>query len=507
VFARSSVSWSQIARLTPSDGAKGFGFSVGISGDRAIVGAPGDDANGALSGSAYVFERSGTSWSQVAKLTASDARFSDRFGFSVAISGDHAVVGAVTAGNYHGAAYVFERSAGGWTQIAELIASDGSPNDYLGFSVAISGDRTIAGAIFNYCCRGSVYVFEQTGSGWGEVAKLVPLEGGGSQLFGFSIAMTGDLVLIGGPESAYLFERSSTGWSQIAKLTASDGALGGFGWAVGISGDWAIVGAPWDAAKGVNSGSAYVFGVAPAADLEPPVLTVPADMTVEATSPGGAIVTYSASATDNVDPAPVVSCDTPSGATFPRGSTVVTCTAKDAAGNTATASFVVTVVDTTPPLLSLPADFAVDATSPSGAVVSYTVSATDVASVPNVSCTPPSGSLFAIGTHTVSCTATDPSGNSTAGSFAVTIKGAEQQITELQDDIADLELPKGTENSLEQQLAAALSALAQGNRDEACGFLQSLISHVNAQRGKKISAADAAVLIAEAERIRAVLGC
>ena len=248
----------------------------------------------------------------------------------------------------------------------------------------------------------------------------------------------------------------------------------------------------------------WVFGVS---DLEPPVLTVPSNITVEATSPAGAILTYSASATDNVDPAPAVSCDTPSGATFPLGSTVVTCTATDAAGNTATASFFVTIVDTTAPALSLPPAFAVDATSPSGAVVSYTVTASDAVSIPTVSCSPASGSIFAIGTHTVSCTATDAAGNSTAAAFVVTVKGATEQIGDLQGAVTDLHLPQGTETSIKQKLTAAATALALGDRDGACDSLQSLISHVNAQSGKKISAADAAVLIAEAERIRAVLEC
>jgi hypothetical protein len=107
----------------------------------------------------------------------------------------------------------------------------------------------------------------------------------------------------------------------------------------------------------------------------------------------------------------------------------------------------------------------------------------------------------------VSCSATDASGNSTAGSFVVTVKGAEEQITDFQGAVTGLGLEEGTEMSFEQKLAAASSALARGERGAACGLLQALIDQVNAQSGKKISAVDAAVLIAEAERIRAVLGC
>lgn len=160
-----------------------------------------------------------------------------------------------------------------------------------------------------------------------------------------------------------------------------------------------------------------------AADTTPPVLTVPANITTEATSPAGAVVTYTATATDNADPAPTVSCSPASGGTFALGTTTVSCTATDASGNSSTGSFLVSVVDTTPPALTVPADMTLEATGPSGAVATYTATATDIVDTsPSVSCSPASGSTFAIGTTAVTCTATDDAGNSVSDSFDVLVQ-------------------------------------------------------------------------------------
>jgi hypothetical protein len=157
-----------------------------------------------------------------------------------------------------------------------------------------------------------------------------------------------------------------------------------------------------------------------------PVVTVPSDMTVEATGPSGAVVKFSASASDVVDGAVTPSCSPASGSTFAIGSTKVTCSATDKAGNSGSASFDVNVVDKTPPTLTLPSDMSVQATSSSGAVVTFSVSASDLVdgSVP-VTCAPASGSTFSVGTTEVTCSATDKAGNSASGTFAVTV----QQIT------------------------------------------------------------------------------
>jgi hypothetical protein len=157
-------------------------------------------------------------------------------------------------------------------------------------------------------------------------------------------------------------------------------------------------------------------------DKTPPVLTVPADMIVEATSSKGAAVTFTASAVDLVDGSLTPTCTPTSGSTFALGSTKVTCSVKDKVGNTASASFKVTVADRTPPKLQLPADMTAPATSAKGAVVKFSASATDlVDGSVRVTCTPASGSTFPFGTTTVSCSAKDNAGNSASGSFKVTV--------------------------------------------------------------------------------------
>ena len=174
-------------------------------------------------------------------------------------------------------------------------------------------------------------------------------------------------------------------------------------------------------------------------DTTPPTINLPADITEEATSPSGAVVTFSASATDLVDGPRPVTCTPPSGSTFVLGTTAVTCESSDTRGNTARDSFNVTVQDTIPPTLNLPSDITdVEATGPGGAVVTFTVTATDIAdSTPTVSCSPSSGSTFGLGTTIVNCSATDDSGNSTSGSFNVTVVDTTPPTLTLPSDIIE----------------------------------------------------------------------
>jgi HYR domain len=157
---------------------------------------------------------------------------------------------------------------------------------------------------------------------------------------------------------------------------------------------------------------------------EPPVVTVPGDMTVHTTETGGTAVTYAASASDAVDGPLTPTCSPASGSTFPIGSTTVTCTANDSANNTTSQSFTVTVVldDTTPPVVTVPSDISVETENPSGAVVPFTASATDnIDGTLTPTCTPPSGTTFSVGTTQVTCTATDSHGNPGSASFNVTV--------------------------------------------------------------------------------------
>lgn len=160
----------------------------------------------------------------------------------------------------------------------------------------------------------------------------------------------------------------------------------------------------------------------PVLDLTPPTLQLPDAITREAQGPAGAVVDYAVTASDDTDPSPTVSCLPPSGVFFPLGTTQVACNAVDRAGNRAFGSFAVTIVDTTPPELTVPADITTEAPTTDGVAVAYEASATDTVDVsPSVACEPASGTTFAVGTTDVTCTATDDSGNATRRSFAVIV--------------------------------------------------------------------------------------
>jgi hypothetical protein len=166
--------------------------------------------------------------------------------------------------------------------------------------------------------------------------------------------------------------------------------------------------------------------------------------------------------------------------------------------------------DSTPPTLILPADITKEATDATGATVNYTATATDDRDgIVAVICSPTSESTFPIGTTTVTCTATDSSGNSASGSFTVTVKGATDQISDLKELVTSLPgLPAGTNTNLQAKLNDAITAANGGDTASACTALKDFISQVRAQAGKKkIGEQDAAKLITEAQRIQAVVGC
>lgn len=263
------------AVLTALDGGAEdeFGYAVAVDGSTAVVGAPFDDDGGADSGSAYVFTRSGGTWSQQAKLTASDAEAEDEFGHTVAVDGDTTVVGAPwedgDGEDDNGAAYVFTRSGSTWSPQAKLTASDSTTNVLFGSAVAVSGESVLVGKPRGFDPAepgGSAFVFVRSGSTWSQQAKLAPRDPTFLGYFGDAVALDGDTALVGAGRdddssgSAYVFTRSGTTWSQQAKLIASDAAANDrFGQSVDVHGDTAVVGAFFDDDAGSSSGSAYVF--------------------------------------------------------------------------------------------------------------------------------------------------------------------------------------------------------------------------------------------------------
>jgi hypothetical protein len=198
----------EAAHLFASDGAESdyFGWSVAISGDTAVVGNSDDDAPGGTdAGSAFVFVRSGGVWTQQAHLFASDAEEFDYFGSSVAISGDTAVVVApnddTPGGTDAGSAFVFVRRGGVWTEQAHLFASDGAAGDFFARSIAISGDTVVAGTTRDDTPgggdAGSAYVFVRRGGVWTEQAHLFAYDGAAGDSFGRSVAISGDTAVVG----------------------------------------------------------------------------------------------------------------------------------------------------------------------------------------------------------------------------------------------------------------------------------------------------------------------
>jgi hypothetical protein len=239
-------------------------------------------------------------------------------------------------------------------------------------------------------------------------------------------------------------------------------------------------------------------------DTTAPELVLPASLTAEATSASGAVVSWSASASDLVDGAVDVTCSAASGSTFALGATTVECSAADAAGNEDSGSFVVDVVDTTAPTLALPADIASATTDAGGTVVAYSATAEDaVSGTVAVVCVPASGSLFAPGTTEVACVATDAAGNQADGSFSVTVTTADQ----LFDRLVAGSTGVGPGRALASQAGAAKASFERGSVGATCGQLGAYLSLLQAQTGKSVPAAKAAELQAVVAQLRTLLGC
>jgi hypothetical protein len=216
-------------------------------------------------------------------------------------------------------------------------------------------------------------------------------------------------------------------------------------------------------------------------DATPPVVTAPANMTLAATSASGAVAAFSASATDMVDGSVAVSCVPASGSTFPVGTTTVTCSATDAHGNSASASFSITVTplastDKKPPVLTLPGRQVVEATGPAGAIVTFTASALDAVDGPvPVACTPASGSIFPLGTTQVSCSAHDQAGNTKTGTFNVVVRDTTPpnivsltpsvSVLPATDQVVPVSIAAVATDAVDPAPACGITKVAAGNTD------------------------------------------
>lgn len=357
----------------------------------------------------------------------------------------------------------------------------------------------------------------------------VSLAAGSNQQVAFSWTQTGGMVNLGTLGGSFSAARSVSaagavvGSSAIpgddathAFLWTSSGGMvdlgtlnGGSSNAVAVSGSL-IVGD--SVTPGNNNYHAVIWRFADTPqDTTPPTITVPSNpLIAEATGPSGATVTYTATATDPTDGVVTPTCSPASGTLFGLDRpTTVTCTAADKSNNIATATFVVEVVDTTPPVLSVSADVTVDATSPAGGSASFSSTATDLVDGP---VTPVcslsgmrvvSGGTFPIGTSAITCVASDVRQNVSAPqSFRITVLGASQQAVSLRTSVDGI----GPGRSFASQVDAVVSSLASADYAGARTELRAFENHVRAASGKQISPATAQTLLAAADRILAVIG-
>jgi hypothetical protein len=272
VFSCSALAHLEKVKYFPSDANAGdsFGVSVAIDGNTAVVGAYQNDSKGTDCGAAYVYELSGAQWIEKQKLVPSDAAAGDKFGRSVAVEGNTIVVGSYYDDN-KGSAYVFSNSDGVWTQQQKIVAPDAATGDKFGCSVSIDNNTIVVGAYGDDGYKGSASVFVLAGSSWVFQQKLTASDAESMDIFGYSVAIDNNTIIIGAPNadypsgidagSVYIYQRQDTTWLEQNILWASDsGASHHFGCSVALDGNWAVIGAYECNIGDINTaGAAYVF--------------------------------------------------------------------------------------------------------------------------------------------------------------------------------------------------------------------------------------------------------
>ena len=277
--ANAQCNTSLIGRVIPTNGGVSdfFGLSVDIEGDRAVIGAPGAEQFGARAGSAYVFERVGGQWVQQFQLFRDDQANDDEFGISVAMDGNTIVVGAWLDddyGNDSGSVYVYTTVLGSWFLQAKLLADDGKEGDRFGSSVAIEGDTIVVGAArSNYrgTNSGAAYVYTRSGGVWTQGLKLSPSDAGSGDHFGDEVKIKGNRIAVGATGlfvsnsiggAVYMYSRSGNGpWIEGASLGAGYAQVGsGFGGSIDLGTSSIVIGSSNSFEHGSSGvGSAYVF--------------------------------------------------------------------------------------------------------------------------------------------------------------------------------------------------------------------------------------------------------
>ena len=258
-----------------------FGFAVDVEGDLAVIGAPLRDGSEFDTGAAYVFRRSGGAWAEEAVLTPSDGGLQDQFGSAVSLSGDKILVGAYfaanTGGSRIGKAYMFDFDGTSWTESQVLEASDAANLDQFGISVALEGDHAIVGANLESELAGgagAAYAFAFDGSSWVEKQKILADDGAGFYLFGRSVALSGTRAAVGAsnwappggdaPGKAYVYEYNDVteSWEMVYDVVAPNGTAGdGFGFNLALDGDFLLVGAPDYNGDSGEAGAAFAVGM------------------------------------------------------------------------------------------------------------------------------------------------------------------------------------------------------------------------------------------------------
>lgn len=294
LFRLGDSGWHQAAKLRAPNPAHDdlFGSELALDGDRLVVGANLDDELGTNAGAVYVYRLDFDQWGLEAKLLPSDGEAGDRFGVSVDIHDDRIVAGSLFDDDLGiedpGSVYVFARQGGRWNQEAKLLALDPEEDARFGFSVAINGNRIVAGAfrdegeatgpfaVFDGIQdRGAAYVFVRDSKTWRQEAKLTSPNPMSDAFFGIGVSLDGDVIAVGasgdtalgiepeGNEGAmYLFYRDGLGWVPQGKQSAPDAQVfDAFGAAVAVSGRWAVAGARGNDDFGPGTGSAYTVNI------------------------------------------------------------------------------------------------------------------------------------------------------------------------------------------------------------------------------------------------------